>query len=1658
MSQTGKVLHLYVEVRSASEQDGKGGLEGGVGGPRTGSDSASAQNGPEGLLTQLTGHTKRPTPAEAPVHSLAHYPHGSQSPSRHTVSFQLHSGHGTQSPRISKRQSSPGSLTNSPGFSGMVGAPGQHNASSKGRVAGGHGQRSVVTFSYIEKAKVKTVESPQNSASQGGSRVEESFPSSLPQKRLVDHIWSDGPGSPCRSSPKKASHPQGGHKQQQGTHRGTPSLGHPVPDPVGRAATQRALEEFGFGSPLLRSKIIHGLEQCPPGSRQTQQVCCQAWAGGSPARRHCGCNNFPNSHIVDADRNRAVCGPIPRSPASNQLSSHARQAALGMSLNSRPRLCAGAQAQSPHHWESQDNTGSTNSQRHKPCNSSPLPHAAILHLGNKLGEGTVLNQLNGSTPSSPANSPEVARRLALEATKVSSILAEVRRNSLTLHNALDAELGRPGGLPGEPHSFLPNAQRQDIQRQAVKMNIPLHGQRTPASDDTDSHQAVNSSPASHRKCTSSPAPTNDGAQHGVGAALAQSSILSDSVASGGGSPALPSLLLRPAPPPAEAGSPLRDPRLLRAQLRVTDSPTLHRCRPPQYTGDLWPLELDGRGDSSCFERGGSAELSRRLYVGQSVEEAPVSWTSRQTWSHLVVEESSSSSSSPGHGPRTGQHPLSTAQQKRAEQRRREVLLLGPVVLDSPEEDEGLDGDVEEVYGPGPQAGLLRVEEPPEGEHMGVAGSSSRSSSGVTGSLGERDCVSPESSQSSHQSNETGAATSGIQTDSVSPVPGPSLHSQKIARAKWEFLFGTPAEEAASRGEKNSTAATAPPSGQSSESPTPTPPTSLPLISANHEVHHVEVELVTPPPTAAGAPPRTGIIRRTLRYSETDLDAVPLRCYRETDIDEVLLAEQEDADSAFGSNRSVKSTSGTGSSPLGVCPYERTSAEEEEEEEEEGEEEDEEEELDEEDEEVVSWASVRMQGDLKRQQQQQVISQLLKRPLDSFFDNLPVLKSPILVSGPRLGVTSEDTFSRHFESIMESHRAKGTSYCSLDLDSEELLTSSTQTVLSFDLPTLTPEIQGGQMICHSARQIVKLSFAPLAHHERGTSLSESIITMTGDSDATRAPSSERLSSGSEDTPLRGGGGAARRLGSSWYSNPTFSFPRSVMSYSSNPSLSLNREKVRLATDTELDQDFSERLGLGSSDTLTNGNRADGEAAKRLAKRLFTLDGFRKSDVARHLSKNNDFSRMVAEEYLHFFNFVGLTLDQALRNFLRQFALMGETQERERVLSHFSRRYLHCNPKVIPTEDAIHTLTCALMLLNTDLHGHNIGRRMSCTQFIGNLEGLNEGQDFPKPLLKALYNSIKNEKLQWTIDEEEMRKSFSELGDISQADTASKQIKSPASGGRTLACQPSGAKLYKNGFLVRKVHADSDGKRTPRGKRGWKTFYGILKGLILYLQKGEYRPDKQLSDEDLKNAVSVHHSLAMRAADYSKRPNVFYLRTADWRVYLFQAPNAEQMQSWITRINTVSAMFSAPPFPAAIGSQKKFARPLLPSSTSKMSQEEQVQSHEARFRAISTELAELRSYPPDRKVKGRELEEYRQRDEYLEFEKTRYGTYAMLLRVKLRCGEDDLSIFEAQILEDNGLQRAHSSPTLQDGSLASQGSGAKEPVDLSASQFSHSVSEG
>lgn len=102
--------------------------------------------------------------------------------------------------------------------------------------------------------------------------------------------------------------------------------------------------------------------------------------------------------------------------------------------------------------------------------------------------------------------------------------------------------------------------------------------------------------------------------------------------------------------------------------------------------------------------------------------------------------------------------------------------------------------------------------------------------------------------------------------------------------------------------------------------------------------------------------------------------------------------------------------------------------------------------------------------------------------------------------------------------------------------------------------------------------------------------------------------------------------------------------------------------------------------------------------------------------------------------------------SLRSFLKVVVLIGETQERERVLQHFACRYHQCNhdsfsssgePQssfakyALPRDTATSTqvtdecvispvlispgsvlaLTCALMLLNTDLHGQ-VGKIYSC----------------------------------------------------------------------------------------------------------------------------------------------------------------------------------------------------------------------------------------------------------------------------------------------------------------------------------------------------------
>ncbi|XP_071514522.1 LOW QUALITY PROTEIN: uncharacterized protein Efa6 [Panulirus ornatus] len=428
-----------------------------------------------------------------------------------------------------------------------------------------------------------------------------------------------------------------------------------------------------------------------------------------------------------------------------------------------------------------------------------------------------------------------------------------------------------------------------------------------------------------------------------------------------------------------------------------------------------------------------------------------------------------------------------------------------------------------------------------------------------------------------------------------------------------------------------------------------------------------------------------------------------------------------------------------------------------------------------------------------------------------------------------------------------------------------------------------------------------------------------------------------------------------------------------------------------------------------------------SAVRLAKRLITLDGFKKSDVSRHLSKNNEFSRAVAEEYLNYFDFRGDTLDKALRKFLDKFCLAGETQERERVLVHFSHRFLECNPGTFNSQDAVHTLTCALMLLNTDLHGQNVGRKMTCNEFIDNLADLNDGENFPREVLKSLYHAMRNQPLQWATDDD---------GDM-EATGASKSGGAAGDsqvtvGSNPFLAPPTGSGIqYKKGYIMRKCCTDPNGKKTAFGKRSWKMWFCVIQDLVLYLHKDEQGARRGPQHAQLgHNAIRLHHALATRAYDYSKKEHVFRLQTADQAEYLLQTSDSKELQAWIDTINLVAASLSAAPLPGAVGSQRKFQRPLLPCSITKLNLTEQLEDHTHRLAQLEQELEDHKAHPPEKNSKAYSMSNYREKEAYLIKEVKRYRTYVYLLRSRLSsqppgqqgtgAGLDvgDLPVFEAR----------------------------------------------
>ncbi|CCM05711.1 uncharacterized protein FIBRA_07943 [Fibroporia radiculosa] len=126
-------------------------------------------------------------------------------------------------------------------------------------------------------------------------------------------------------------------------------------------------------------------------------------------------------------------------------------------------------------------------------------------------------------------------------------------------------------------------------------------------------------------------------------------------------------------------------------------------------------------------------------------------------------------------------------------------------------------------------------------------------------------------------------------------------------------------------------------------------------------------------------------------------------------------------------------------------------------------------------------------------------------------------------------------------------------------------------------------------------------------------------------------------------------------------------------------------------------------------------------KELASRCWVEDEdfLAKDKIAEWLGGQGLINKTALRFYMDYFDFSGLRLDHAFRRLCAKLYLKAETQQLDRILEEFARRYFDCNPTTIfGSSSVVHAVTYSLLLLNTDLHVAELTSRMSRGQFVRN----------------------------------------------------------------------------------------------------------------------------------------------------------------------------------------------------------------------------------------------------------------------------------------------------------------------------------------------------
>ena len=145
-----------------------------------------------------------------------------------------------------------------------------------------------------------------------------------------------------------------------------------------------------------------------------------------------------------------------------------------------------------------------------------------------------------------------------------------------------------------------------------------------------------------------------------------------------------------------------------------------------------------------------------------------------------------------------------------------------------------------------------------------------------------------------------------------------------------------------------------------------------------------------------------------------------------------------------------------------------------------------------------------------------------------------------------------------------------------------------------------------------------------------------------------------------------------------------------------------------------------------------------------------------------------SRGRLNDYLNLFDFKGLTVLEALREFFLVFQMKGETQVIERILEglankHFTENYCQKEKEEEDKErrgpkssDDIFTLMFAFLMLNTDRHSEEVKEKMNFEGFLKNVRYIADETVINEEEVRIVFESIRDSEIKFFESEKLKRK--------------------------------------------------------------------------------------------------------------------------------------------------------------------------------------------------------------------------------------------------------------------------------------------------------------